>query len=263
MSERDGYQPGVPCWVDTWQPDAAAAVGFYTQLFGWTAEDSMSADSPAMYFMCKLFGRDVAAVGGPPSEGAPPAPAWRTYIWVDSANDTAAKVTDAGGSVVMEPFDSLVGGRIAVVADPEGALFGVWQPGAHKGAQLVNEPGAWAMSQLNTRDTEGAKAFYGAVLGWETDTLDMGEGEITLWRVPGYLGGEPEQPVSREVVGVMAPMSGDRFSADTTSHWSVNFWVDDTDAITDRAVQLGGNAVTTSRGLGRPSSSIPKAPRSR
>ena len=76
-----------------------------------------------------------------------------------------------------------------------------------------------------------------------TDTFDMGEGEITLWRVPGYVGGEPEQPVSREVVGVMAPMSGEWFPADATPHWSVNFWVDDTDAIADRAVQLGGEAV--------------------
>src|SRR5215210_1257224 len=65
MSERDGYQAGVPCWVDTWQPDAAAAAGFYTQLFGWTAENIMPADSPARYFMCKLRGHDVAAVGGP------------------------------------------------------------------------------------------------------------------------------------------------------------------------------------------------------
>ena len=119
----------------------------------------------------------------------------------------------------------------------------MWQPGAHKGAQLVNEPGAWAMSQLNTRDTEGAKAFYGTVLGWETDTFDMGAGEITLWRVPGYVGGEPEQPVSREVVGVMVPMSDDRFPADATPHWGVNFWVGDADAIAGRAVRLGGRAV--------------------
>src|SRR5919107_506973 len=81
MSERDGYQAGVPCWVDTWQPDAAAAAGFYTRLFGWTAEDIMPADSPARYFMCKLRGRDVAAVGGPspgpslgPSLGPSPGP---------------------------------------------------------------------------------------------------------------------------------------------------------------------------------------------
>ena len=244
MSERDGYQPGVPCWIAAVHDDPEAAVGFYTELFGWEVEDVTQAGLTARYFMCKLRGRDVAAVGGPLSEGAPPAPAWRTYIWVDSADNTVAKVTDAGGSVVIEPFDLLDASRIAIVADTAGAEFGVWQPDAHKGAQLVNESGAWAMSQLNTSNTEGAKAFYGAVFGWETDTFDMGEGEITLWRLPGYVGGEIEQPVSREVVGVMAPMSGaPRLHADTTPHWSVNFWVDNTDAIADRAVQMGGKAV--------------------
>jgi predicted enzyme related to lactoylglutathione lyase len=108
------------------------------------------------------------------------------------------------------------------------------------GAQLVNDPGAWTMSQLNTRDPEGAKAFYGAVFSWETDTFDMGEGEITLWRLPGYIGGEPEQPVSREVVGVMVPMSGDRSPEDRSAHWSVDFWVEDVDAAADKAAELGG-----------------------
>ena len=102
------------------------------------------------------------------------------------------------------------------------------------------------MRQLNTRDTEGARAFYGAVLGWETDTFEMGEGEITLWRVPGFVGGELEQLGTREVVGVMAWMSGVRFPADATPHRIVNFWVDD--AIADRAVQFGGKAVVPSYG---------------
>ena len=75
-----------------------------------------------------------------------------------------------GGSVVMEPFDMLDGGRGAILADPAGAVFGVWQPGRHRGAQLVNEPGAWAMSLLNTPDPERAKAFYGALFGWETES---------------------------------------------------------------------------------------------
>src|SRR3712207_9314953 len=80
------------------------------------------------------------------------------------------------------------------------------------------------MSQLNTPDPEGAKTFYGAVFGWETETFDMGGGEITMWRLPGYVGGEPEQPVSREVIGVMVPMSGDRSPEDVQAHWSVDFW---------------------------------------
>jgi predicted enzyme related to lactoylglutathione lyase len=130
---------------------------------------------------------------------------------------------------------------VAVVADPAGAEFGVWQPREHRGAQLVNEPGAWAISQLGTRDPEGSRAFYGAVFGWETDTFDMGQGEITLWRVPGYVGGEPEQPVSREVVGVMVPASGD--PEEVPARWNVDFWVDDIDEAAGRVTRLGGEVV--------------------
>ncbi len=245
MSERDGYEPGVPCWVAMVRPDPEKAVAFYTELFGWEAEETMGANSPGKYYLCRLRGRDVAAVGSQRGGDAPLVPAWDTYIWVESADDTVAKVADAGGSVVIEPFDLLDAARMAVLADPAGAVFGVWQPGEHRGAQLVNEPGAWSMSQLNTRDPEGAKAFYGAVFGWETDTFDMGEGEITLWRLPGYVGGEPEQPVSREVVGVMVPMSGDQSPEDVSAHWSVDFWVEDVDAATDKAAALGGEVVVS------------------
>jgi predicted enzyme related to lactoylglutathione lyase len=98
------------------------------------------------------------------------------------------------------------------------------------------------MSQLNTADPEGAKAFYGAVFGWATDTFDVGETEVTLWRVPGYVGGEPEQPVARDVVGAMVPMSGDRHD-NPPAHWSVDFWVDDVDAVVERAYQRGGRVV--------------------
>jgi predicted enzyme related to lactoylglutathione lyase len=239
MSERDGYEPGVPCWVATIHPDPVKAVRFYTKLFGWEATNLMPPESPSKYFVCMRRGRDVAAVGSERG-GAPSVPAWETYIWAESADDTVAKVTDAGGNVVIEPFNCLDAARMAVVADPAGAVFGVWQPGEHRGAQLVNEPGAWSMSQLNTPDPEGAKAFYGAVFGWETDTFDMGEGEITLWRLPGYVGGEPTQPVSREVVGVMVPISGDQSPEDVSAHWSVDFWIEDIDAAADKAAELGG-----------------------
>ena len=122
------------------------------------------------------------------------------------------------------------------------------------------------MSQLNTRDTEGAKAFYGAVLGWETDTFDMGEGEITLWRVPGYVGGEPEQPVSREVVGVIAPMSSDQFPDDVPPHWNVNLGsTTPTRSPSERSswAATPWSRPTTPQDPGRQSSPIPKASRSR
>jgi uncharacterized protein len=239
MSERDGYEPGVPCWVDTWQPDAEAAVSFYAGLFGWEAEDTMPPGTPGEHYVCRLRGRDVAAIASRPADAPSTAPAWGTYVWVASADDAAANVVTAGGSVVMEPFPSLDGGRIAVVADPAGAVFGVWQPGEHKGAQLVNEPGAWSMSALNTRDPDGAKEFYGGVLGWDTETLDLGTVEVTLWRLPGYVGGEPAQPVPRDVIATMAPTVAD----DAPSHWSVDFWVGDVDATAERAAELGGEVV--------------------
>jgi len=241
MSERDGYEHGVPCWVASVQPDPEAAVRFYNELFGWETEDLMPPDHPADYFLCKLRGRKVAAVVS--QHGAPPPPTavWGTYVWVDSADDAAAKVADSGGSLIGEPFDSPGGGRMAVLADPAGAVFCVWQPGDHRGAELVNEAGAWAMSSLHTSDSDGAKAFYGEVFGWTTETFDIGVGEITMWRVPGYLGGEPEQPVSREVVGLMNPGgSADR----VPPHWSADFWVGDVDATVEKATELGGRVVT-------------------
>jgi uncharacterized protein len=173
MPERDGYIPGVPCWVDTSQPDPEAAVDFYSGLFGWEFEDVMPPGSEGKYFMARIRGGEVAAIGSIP-EGVPPMAMWNTYVWVDSADETASKVRDAGGSVVMEPFDVTDAGRMAVFSDPEGAIFCVWQAGQLKGARIVNEHGSVNFNDLNTRDAEGAKSFYGAVFGWETLELPGG-----------------------------------------------------------------------------------------
>ena len=253
MLERDGYPAGVPCWVDTGQPDPEAAVEFYGGLFGWEFEDRMPADSPGRYFVAQLRGRDVAAVGSQP-EQAPPTPGWNTYVWVDSADDATAKVKAAGGNALMEPFDVLDAGRMAVLTDPEGAVFCVWQAKEHKGAQLVNEPGTWNFSELNTRDAEGAKAFYGTVFGWEAETLDYGDGQTTMWRLPGYgdflerrdpdlrrrmaADGAPEG--FEDAVAWLIPMTSDQYPDDVPPHWSVTFAVADADAVADRAAKLGG-----------------------
>ena len=170
MSERNGYGPGVPCWIDTWQPDADAAVAFYTaELFGWEAEDTMPPGVPGKHFMCRLRGRDVAAIASRP-DAAPPVTAWGTYVQVDDVDEAVRSALGAGGRVVLDPFGALDGGRIAVVADPAGAALGVWRPAEHRGAELVNEPGAWAMSGLSTPDPETARAFYGRVFGWRRTT---------------------------------------------------------------------------------------------
>lgn len=256
MLERDGYPAGVPCWVDTGQPDPEAAVRFYRGLFGWEFEDRMPADSPGRYFVARLRGRAVAAVGSQP-EAAPPTPVWNTYIWVDSADQAAAKVKAAGGNALMEPFDVLDAGRMGVLSDPSGAVFCVWQAKESKGAQLVNEPGTWNFSELNTRDPEGAKAFYGAVFGWEADTLDLGEGDTTMWRLPGYgdflekndpdlrrrLATDGASEGFEDAVAWLLPMTSDQFPDDVPPHWSITFAVDDTDEVVDRAAELGGTVM--------------------
>ena len=243
MSEREGYRHGVPCWVDTWHDDPEPAVAFYQGVFGWEAENARPPGSGDAYFICRLRGHDVAAVGSPIPPGAPSNPVWTTYVWTNSADQAATTAKAAGGAVVVEPFDSPDGGRMAVVADPTGAAFVALEPGEHKGAQLVNEPGAWSMSILNTRDPDSARRFYAELFGWETETFDTGGAEIELYRLPGFTGGEPQQPVPRDVVAVMIEMDSHGLPSEMPPNWSVDFWIDDADAAADRAEALGGAVI--------------------
>jgi predicted enzyme related to lactoylglutathione lyase len=243
ISEREGYRHGVPCWVAAVVPNPQAAVDFYTGLFGWEAADTMPLDGPGRYFVCTLHGRDVAAIGSGRGGAAASIPAWDTYIWVDNADQTAARAADTGGTVVAAPFDLLDAGRLAVLADPAGAVFCAFQPNRHRGAQVVNEPGAWSMSSLNTADPDGARSFYGALFDWEADTMDFGGMAVTLWRLPGFEGGEPGQPVPADVVGVMLPQDAAGSPDDPPPLWSVDFWVSDADATASRAADLGGRVL--------------------
>jgi predicted enzyme related to lactoylglutathione lyase len=177
---------------------------------------------------------------------------WNTYAWVDSADETAAKVRAAGGNVVTEPFDVFGAGRMAVFTDPEGAAFCVWQADQHRGAQIVNEPGSLNFNGLNTRDVAGARAFYGSVFGWELLGLDGG---TRMWTLPGY--GEfleKNDPGLRErmtdsgapagfadVVATLNTIAEDQ--PDVPAHWSVTFAVDDADATAAKAVELGGQVI--------------------
>jgi predicted enzyme related to lactoylglutathione lyase len=251
MPERDGYIPGVPCWVDTSQPDPTAAAAFYSGLFGWECENVMPPDAEGKYLAARLRGGDVAAVGSIP-EGAPPTAMWNTYVWVQSTDETAAKVRDAGGTVLMEPFDVMDAGRMAVFADREGAVFRVWQAKEHKGARIVNEAGALNFNGLNTRDAEAAKSFYGLVFGWRALTLHNG---AEMWTLPGYGDHlELDRPGLREqmtavgapagfvdVVAAITPIPDDQ--PDVAAHWDVTFAVDDADATAAKAAELGGRVI--------------------
>jgi predicted enzyme related to lactoylglutathione lyase len=226
MSERDHYPAGVPCWTSALQRDVTAARGFYEGLFGWTTHAPEDDDS---YAVARLRGRDVAGIGTMPESAGDAPAAWVTEVRVDDVDAAMDRVSAAGGTVVQSPVDFTPIGRLGVFTDPAGAVLCAWEAGRRQGAQVVNEPSAWAMSALSTPDPEGALAFYGAVFGWRPEPF----GPITLWRVPGYFGGEPSQPVPRDVVAAMLP-------GDAPARWAVDFWIADADAAARTAEELGG-----------------------
>jgi uncharacterized protein len=236
MSERDGFQPGVPSWVDNLGPDPKRSMDFYGAIFGWDFIGPGPMPGEGEYFVARLRGRDVAGVGSAPA-GNEAQPGWTTYVEVESADSAAEAAGEAGGKVLAEPFDAPPAGRVAIVADPAGASLGVWEPRERRGAQLVNEPGAWSMSALNTPDPEAAAEFYGAVFGWQADAFQMGDFEGTMLRLPGYLGGEPQQPVPRDVVATILAGQAPK------THWSVDFWIADVDAAAATAADQGGGVV--------------------
>ncbi len=246
---RQGYPPGVPCWIDTSQPDPSAARRFYGGLFGWEFEDRMPPDAPSRYFVGRLDGHDVAAIASQ-LQGREDA-VWNTYVAVASADETVARARDAGGRVLMQPFDVQDAGRMAVLADPGGALFCVWQAAAHHGAELVNAPGTWNWSDLYTPDVERAKAFYAAVFGWETSDVDFGGGVAgTMFRLPSYGDAlEALDPGVRERHAEAGAPEGFTDAVAWLMHderparWSLTFSVDDTDATVSKAYHLGAEVI--------------------
>ena len=213
------YEPGVPMWVDLSTTDVKSAVSFYSGLFGWQPQDL--GPEAGGYNMMLLNGKMAAGLG--PTQGPEQPPAWSTYVCTTDAAATAEKVKQAGGTVVAEPFDVMGQGHMAVFQDPGGAYICVWQPGQHKGAEVVNEPNSFSWNELATRDMDGAKRFYAAVFGWGNET----HGEYTEWKVNG-----------RSVAGGM-PM-GDHYPPQVPPHWLVYFTVEECDAAAARAQQLGG-----------------------
>ncbi len=254
MSERSEHKPGTPSWVDNASADPAAAAEFYSRLFGWETENVMPADAPGDYYMARMRGKAVAALGSQPMEGVPPV--WNTYVTVADPDATAGAVKGAGGQVLMEPFDVMDAGRMAVFADPAGAVFMVWKPNGSIGSELVNEDGAFSWSELHTPDIEGSKEFYGTVFGWRATTMEFGGGEYTIWNTDGEnADGEFVSPPSEEGgTGIGGMMSNENSPERTPPFWMVYFDVADVDAAVARAGELGGSVIAPAfdvEGVGR------------
>jgi predicted enzyme related to lactoylglutathione lyase len=237
VSEAKTYPAGVPCWVETLQPQPRAALAFYGALFGWDTGGTGAMPGGGEYIVARLRGADAAGIATLPP-GAIAEPAWTTYVRVDDLETCIERVRSAGGQVIVAPLDAPPAGRLAIVEGATGATFGLWEASERDGAQRINEPGAWAMSTLRTRDVAAATPFFNAVFGWDAAPFNAGGNRGVLFRLPGYVGGLPEQPVPRDVVAAAIE--------DTTidaEHWSVDFWIDDVDAAVARITQRAGTIV--------------------
>ncbi len=221
------YPDGLFSWVDLGTTHPEAAKNFYGGLFGWSFLD-LPTDSGTIYTMCQIEGNDVAGLGPLSAEmqaqGVPPF--WTSYIKHDDVDSVAAKAAGAGGNVLFPPFDVMESGRMTMIQDPTGAMFGVWQPGTHIGAKLVNMPNTLVWNELQTRDVEGAKAFYSAVFGWTYDT-----------DANGYVVCKQDD---RAQAGMMQIAEA---WGDVPPNWSIYFLVEDVEAAVAKVRELGGNVL--------------------
>jgi predicted enzyme related to lactoylglutathione lyase len=229
MPKKSEYAPGTPCWVDLQTTDQSAGKQFYSSLFGWGYDDQQAPGDGGVYSMATLNGETVAAIAPMPPgapEGMPPV--WNTYIAVDDVDAAVDNVGPMGGQVLMPATDIGDAGRMAFVADPTGAIVGLWQANQHIGATLVGESGAVIWNELITDKPDSALAFYEAVFGITHSTMEMAPGEqYRILKAAGADVGGCMQP----------PMPG------VPNHWQVYFAVDDADALASKASAEGGQVI--------------------
>jgi predicted enzyme related to lactoylglutathione lyase len=223
-------------WVDRTAKDLAGTVRFYEQLFGWKGEDQ--GEQMGHYTLMYANGKMVAAITPPMMDAGPETPSvWSTYIATANAEETAKKVDAAGGKTMMAPFQVGDQGTMAVFADPSGAVFCVWQPAAHKGAAMVNQPGAFSWNELNTRDMKAAKQFYPKVFGWSAKSNPMPDGsEYVEWELNGKpVGGGFEM--------------GSQIPKEVPPNWLVYFAVNNTDDTVKRTQDMGGRVLIPAKDI--------------
>jgi predicted enzyme related to lactoylglutathione lyase len=242
MSHIDSHPPGSFCWIELGTTDQPAAKSFYQALFGWTSAD-MPIGPDAFYNIFRLEGRDAAAAytlrPEQRSQGVPPN--WMLYIAVNSADDVAKRAAELGGAVVVEAFDVPRAGRMAVLKDPTGAAFSVWEPKENKGTGIAHVDGTLCWADLSTPDPQLASKFYSELFGWqmmteeedpEHDYLHIRNGEHFIGGIPPAKFHNPKAP----------------------AHWLAYILTSNCDAIADKAKQLGGElylAPTTVENVGR------------
>ncbi|WP_251095691.1 VOC family protein [Streptomyces sp. Caat 7-52] len=233
---------GAPDWIDVGSPDVDGAAAFYGALFGWRFR-SAGPDAGGYGFF-QLAGKTVA--GGMRTGPGQRPPSWTVYFRSADARATAEAAEQAHGSVLCRPVDVMGQGRMAVLADPAGVAFGIWQPGRTEGVELAGEPGALCWVELYTPDVAAAAAFYRRVLGLETSALPLPGGV--------YTSVNPDGAGDDAMFGGMVPMADAPDEAEGGPYWLPYFEVENTDAVVEQAGRLGGTVrmpATTLEGVGR------------
>ena len=228
MAEYSSHAPGTFCWPELATTDQKSAVSFYRSLFGWDVKDQPIGPTET-YSIFQMRGRDVgAAYTMRPEErqhGAPPH--WNAYVSVANADETANRAKALGATVFAPPFDVMDSGRMAILQDPTGAVFQIWQPKNHIGAKVMREPGALTWTELATRDPEAARTFYTSLFGWKEKT-STGAGMTYT-----------EFSVGDTPFAGMMEMNAQMVSMNVPPNWLTYFQVADVDATSNKATGLG------------------------
>lgn len=219
------HEPGTFCWAELETTDSAGAKSFYNAILGWNYTDNpMGPDM--VYTMCDVGGSVVGALYQDNSGKKPPC--WNTYISVTSADEAAATIKENGGTLIVEPFDVMTVGRMAVVQDPTGGVFAIWEPKDHFGYALEYDPGAVCWNELMTRDTAAAEKFYSTVFGYGIKQSMMPM-PYTEFQLDG-----------KSIAGMLA-MKPDM--ENVPPHWLIYFSVANCGTAVDTAKSLGGEVL--------------------
>jgi predicted enzyme related to lactoylglutathione lyase len=237
MGKRRSYEPGTFSWIELATTDPADARRFYGELFSWQGQDNEIPGGGGIYTMARLDGDDVAGITAQPEQqraaGIPPN--WFSYVTVASADDAAARAEELGGTVHAGPFDVGESGRMAVIADPTGAMFGIWEARESIGATRVNDAGCLTANELSTTDVPAATRFYEALFGWRIEEVDT-QGGPRYWMI-GHDGAAQGRN------GGLRELSAEQLEHGASPHWMPYFTVESAEDASNTASEAGGNVI--------------------
>jgi uncharacterized protein len=229
------HAPGTFCWPELGTLDQEGAKKFYGTLFGWSFKDSEMGPGE-IYTIFTRDGVDVAALYTQREEERKMAPPhWNAYVAVESADRSADKAKQLGGTVLMAPFDVMEHGRMAVIQDPTGAVFSLWEAKKHFGVGVLGEPNSLCWTELMTKDAGQASAFYTGLLPWKTEAMNSSGMEYTVFK--------------RGDTGVGGMMQIQPAMGPIPSHWLTYFMVDDADGKIAKAQGLGAKILVPARSV--------------